>query len=479
MKDKYFDTKEFKANLKKWEDAVASGNSVYLESEDLTDIAEYYHTIGRLDFARDVIDYAIQLFPGSTSPLVFRSRIALLIDGNIDEARKYAEMIDEKTDFDYYYIIAEIMIYDLHYSEANDYLIRQLDNIEDEDDREDYYFDVANLFADYECWDYAEQWLNRSSLTDSSDYKELKGRIALGTGKFTEGEDIYNKLIDENPFTGRYWNQLAASQFMRNDIAESIQSSEYSIAINPTDEEAILNKANGLFQLGNYEEALKYYRRYISLLPNDETGYMFIGITMANQNRLQEAIQYMQKAIDIAGKDSPNIPEILKQMAYIYSQLGKIDKAFECIDKTKNLLCNHNEMLVLRGHIYMEHGKTEEAVKCYEKAVADSHESPYIFFHIAVSVFDCGAIKLAYKMLTTLFKTVDKDWKLGYSYMAICAMSLGKKDECLKYVKIAVEKNPIEARAIIGDILPKGLEPEDYYNYLSSNQMEDNNNNKQ
>lgn len=47
---------------------------------------------------------------------------------------------------------------------------------------------------------------------------------------------------------------------MANNIQESITSSEFSIAINPDDEEAILNKANGLFFLGNVDEAMKYYK---------------------------------------------------------------------------------------------------------------------------------------------------------------------------------------------------------------------------
>ena len=68
-------------------------------------------------------------------------------------------------------------------------------------------------------------------------------------GNYVESETILNELLDADPYFGPYWNQLAQSQFLRNDIQDSIISSEYSIAINPNDEEAVLNKANGLLHL--------------------------------------------------------------------------------------------------------------------------------------------------------------------------------------------------------------------------------------
>ena len=85
-------------------------------------------------------------------------------------------------------------------------------------------------------------------------------------------------MLDTNPYSGPYWNQLAQNQLLRNDIKDSITSSEYSIAINPDDEEAILNKANGLFTLGNYEESLKYYERYKKLCHNQDTTVVDVTI---------------------------------------------------------------------------------------------------------------------------------------------------------------------------------------------------------
>ena len=190
---------QFDDILKRYEAARSAGSSIYLEPDDLTDIAEYYHLHGRLTDAIEAIDLAINMFPGATQPLTFKARVAILVNRNAAEAMQWAEKIDDKTDLDYYYIVAEIMVADQRIDEANQYLKAKENDVCD-DDLEDYYLDVATLFADYSCTDITEEWLKKSSLTTDPQYRELQGRVALGKGQFDLCEQIFDKLIDDNPY---------------------------------------------------------------------------------------------------------------------------------------------------------------------------------------------------------------------------------------------------------------------------------------
>ncbi len=478
MKNKYFERKEFKDILNKWEDARANGDGIYLESDDLIDIAEYYHQEGRLDLSKEAVDYAVQLFPGSTAPLVFRARISLLVDKDPITATNYAELVDDKSDLDYYYLKAEILIYQMHYTEANEYLKLQLENIDDEEDREDYYIDVTNLFADYECWEYAIEWLNLSHETNSSDYLELKGRIAIGTEHYKEGEEIYEKLIDEAPFNGQYWNQLAESQLMHNKISDSIQSSEYSIAIDPTDFEAILNKGNGLYHLGNYEEALKYYERFKSLCPNEEIGDMFIGFALNGLKKYDEAISHFIVAEKMADKSSPNLLEIYRNMAVSYSKIGKVKEAIDCINKIEAIDNDQVSALTQKGSIYMENELIKESKEAYIDALQHADIQPIAFIHIVISIQKNKNANTAYNILKSLFDAVEnQDWKLGYSYIALCARQLDFQDEFLQYAQKAIEVNPEEAQEMFKDICPKGMKVEQMFEYFQNNRKGLSNNN--
>ena len=199
IQDKFYESPEFKEKFQLYENAQATGTSVYLEPDDLTDIAEYYHILGNIDACKKTVDYAIKLFPGATMPLVFRSRVALLMERDAALADKYAEMIDDKSDLEYFYLKAEIMIVDDRVEEAETFLRDAYEELEDEEDKADFVMDIATLYADYELMENAKQWLSLSEEKDSTDYKELQGRIAIGLGNYEESNRIYNELIDRNP----------------------------------------------------------------------------------------------------------------------------------------------------------------------------------------------------------------------------------------------------------------------------------------
>lgn len=470
IQDKFYESPEFKEKFQLYENAQASGTSVYLEPDDLTDIAEYYHILGNIDACKNTVDYAIKMFPGATMPLVFRSRVALLMEHDVALAEEYAEMIDDKADLEYLYLKAEIMIVDDRAEEAETFLRDAYDELDDDEDKADFLIDVANLYADYELMEYAQQWLSLSEEYDSTDYKELQGRIAMGLGDYEESNRIYNELIDRNPYSFTYWNQLASSQLLHNEIMESIQSSEFALAINPDDEDATLNKANGLFNLGNFEEACKYYERFTKISPNSEVGEMFLGISLINLNRTEEGVEHLKKAESLADAFSEYLHDIYVELAYSLTALGKHEDAMEYIEKISQLDdCDPYETDVLKGNVHLQKGETTEAMKCFQHAVTASNGSPRVILRIGICIYDNGYYSLAYDVFHLLLDDASDEWKDGWSYLALCCMLLSRKDEFVYAVRKACQQNPVEAKMVLGEIFPENLSPDDYVNYLKEN----------
>ena len=470
IQDKFYESPEFKEKFQLYENAQASGTSVYLEPDDLTDIAEYYHILGNIDACKNTVEYAIKMFPGATMPLVFRSRVALLMEHDVALAEEYAEMIDDKADLEYLYLKAEIMIVDDRAEEAETFLRDAYEELEDDEDKADFLIDVANLYADYELMEYAQQWLSLSEEYDSTDYKELQGRIAMGLGDYEESNRIYNELIDRNPYSFTYWNQLASSQLLHNEIMESIQSSEFALAINPDDEDATLNKANGLFNLGNFEEACKYYERFTKISPNSEVGEMFLGISLINLNRTEEGVEHLKKAESLADAFSEYLHDIYVELAYSLTALGKHEDAMEYIEKISQLDdCDPYETDVLKGNVHLQKGETAEAMKCFQHAVTASNGSPRVILRIGICIYDNGCYSLAYDVFHLLLDDASDEWKDGWSYLALCCMLLSRKDEFVYAVRKACQQNPVEAKMVLGEIFPENLSPDDYVNYLKEN----------
>jgi tetratricopeptide (TPR) repeat protein len=336
------------------------------------------------------------------------------------------------------------------------------------DELMDYVYDVANLFSEYMQHDKAFQWMARSQGDNSDDFKELMAHTLFGLGKYKDSERLFTELIDHDPYSKRYWNALANAQFMSEDYGAALTSSEYAIAIDPSDAEGILSKANGLFRLENYEEALTYFERYTDLIEDDEFAYLHQGTCLISLGRNEEAIRRLEKAEEVAAEDSQYLPEIYQELAFAHSEMKQPETALYYLDKTKDLDCDHIDMEVIRGHVLLANGRLKEAEEMFKQTVSNSGNAPRTILRIIVSLYDNRYTNAAYLLFKKFFSTTESDWKDGYAYMALCCYDLEKYDEFMNYLRISVAKNPKEARLVLGHLFPKDLKPTEYETYIEN-----------
>ena len=462
----YFDNKEFKQLLASYEEAQQRGESIFLDSEQLTDIAEYYHWMGRSDDAVAVADQALSMYEGATAPLVLKARIALLTNNDPKGALALAEQIEDKFDLDYYYIKAEIFIVIDKAEEADLYLEYCLEQVDD-NDYEDFLLDVATLFVDYEQTALARKWLERSEERELNDYQEILGRILYFEKDYSESSNIFEQLIDNSPYNTYYWDMLACNQLALGQVSEAINSSEFAIAINPSDESALLYKGQALMRLKNYEEAIPFFEQYGDLRPSNIDGMLNKGLCLIYLNRHDEGMAYLEKAATAARKYCPErLWEVYQEMVFSHSQHHDEAKALACIDQMDGLKdADHDEAMVLRGHVYLENFNLSSAHDCFRQAIEHSGYSPHIMMRVAVSLYDNNYVQTAYNILSGFQPKDFEELPQAYAYLAICAHDLGKEEMYLDCLRKAIQLSPFSARAVLSPLFPEDLEPDDYLDY--------------
>ena len=464
MDDGYFDDEEFREMLEDYERTVKSGQPVFMDVDDLADIADYYQQEGRYDDAQKALDRALELQPDSVVALNYQVHNAIS-QNDFEAAENYLSQIIDHDLPEYTYCRAEIWIAQEEVEKADEYLLQQFKECPQEE-WQDFVLDVVNLYTDYGYSEKAMEWMMRAKQDGSDDFKEMMGRTLFGLGKYDDSERIFNELIDRDPFQKRYWNALANTQYMKEDYSASVTSSEYAIAIDPDDAEGLLAKANGLFRLENYEEALDYYRRYSEKEPDDEFGLLHQGTCLINLGQYEEAVKRLLEAEKAAPDDSPYLVEIYQELGFAYSELKMPETALYYIDQTEMLDCDHVDMLVVKGHILLGNGKLKEAEDMFRQAVKQSEDNLRTVMRIIVSLYDNHYVEAAYKMFRSFFKYVGKDWNEGYGYMALCCYDLKRDQEFLVYLEICCNRNPNEAKLVLSHLFPEGMKPEDYYGYM-------------
>ena len=462
--DEYFDSDEFREILATYEEAVNTGQPVFMDADELAEIADFYQMTEQYDEADEAIDLALALSPGAIAPLTYKIHEALW-NGDTEEAREYLDQIIETDEPDYVYDKAEILMAEEREEECDAYLRDELRKVPG-DEYQDYVIDVANLWADYNYPEKAMQWMSRARQEDTPQFKELMGRTLFGLGKYKDSQRIFNELIDTDPFSKYYWNALASAQLMDEDFSNAIQSSEYAIAIDPKDPDGLIAKANALFHLGNYEEALEYFRRYSKEMPDDEFAMMHQGTCLINLERGEEAAEVLTEAIKVAAGREDYLPDIYQELAFAYSEMGKTDKALEYLDMTDTLDCDHVQIEVIKGHILLSDSRMEEAEEHFKKAVSESKEPMTTLLRVIVSIYDNRYLEAAHALFTNYFRVVPKGHQDGYAYMALCCYDMKNYTEFLDYLKEACSRNPKECKLVLSHLFPEEVEPKDYYAFL-------------
>ena len=460
----YFESEEFKEILRQYEESVKSGEHIYMDADDLADIADYYHYNNRIDEAEEAISLAMEYNPEAVGPMLYKAREALEAK-DFETAEKYTDKIEPLDALEAVYLRAEILIQKNDIEKADSILSEYFKNEVPTDEYADFIKGVVQLYLDYNQYMKAFEWIARITGSDSEGFKELMARTLFGLGKYKDSEKLFNELIDKNPYSTNYWNALAGVQYMKEDYNAALTSSEYAIAIDPNDSDGLMSKANTLYTMGNYDEALVFFKKYSEKVPDDEFGYLHQALCLINKGKLEDSIKLFEKAISVAAVESVYLPEIYQEMSYVYNKLGDMDKSLWCIDMTDNLECDHIHMTVMRGHILLTNKKDEEARKEFNKALELSNNDPKIRLKIIISYHDNMHLNYAYNQYQEFFKTVGEGYNEGYAYFALCCKDMKKDDEFLCYLKKTCEYNPEETKAVLGEYFPEDLNPKDYYNY--------------
>ncbi len=464
--DSYFDSQSFRRLLKDYEDEMAQNRPIFMDVDELADIADYYNLIGEYGKAVQATELSIQLHPGAVYPLVFKAHEAL--DRNdFTQARRLASAIIDKEDIEYKYLVAEIMMAEGDVLKADTYLTDCLRSVSAED-TDSVCVDCGNLFLDYNHDRLATKWMQLCQDKSSVSYQELRGKIFYIQKKYKECIQVFQELIDVNPYDARYWKTLAEAHFYISEMDDAIQCIDYAIAINPDDKDCYGLKGDCYIYLEEYAEAAKYYGRYYQEdQSNMELNYSY-GVSLIHTKRVEEALDIFQKiaqAIQTESKDQTR--QLYTDLALAYAELRDEEKALQCIGHIKDEDNTPQEMVAM-AHIMLCFNHIEEAKELYIKAIhhEEANGKPLLSMQIAASLFDNGYVEQCYRLLKRSISVFEEPIIDTWPYLALCCKETHRDEEFLYFLKEAVERAPKRTKQLLKDLFPLGMEVEQYYDYM-------------
>ena len=467
--NQYYQSRHFLRLLHRYEKAISEGQTPYMEADELTDIAEYYMT-GKQDAkANQAIQAAIDMHPDSVDPQIFLARQRMFY-GKLDEARNIIDGITEQDDQEVIYIRAELLIKEGQADKASDFLLEQMPMMQDSLDT--YLYDCVSIFMDYDRWELAQDWLLqlKDNYPDHPRLPIMEAEIKMGLDDYESAYTLLKAILEEEPYCSEAWNLLAETCVALDNMAEAIEAADYSLAINPQDNNALLMKANAFMHEGQMPEAIEHYRKYLEVQPDDLSVTLSLALCYCNEERFKEVLPLLDKAEQYALKlpdREADLSQILQLKAFALSRLDRTSEAISLVEKAKEYT---DETLLWKcymteGDIYLQAKQTKLAEDHFTIALEKSQEKGDTLFNIALSYSNAGYNDVAIDLLDDVWTICGtQEGKFVVPYLANCYLRKNDMENFLMYLKLAPYCDREATRILFRDRFPD-IDPEDYYAY--------------
>ena len=469
----YFESPEFKKILKAYESALAEGSSIYMDADELTDLAEYYAMVVNDDKqATAVIDLALQLHPDAVDPQIFKARQAML-KGDHNRALKLCNAIPDQSHREIFFLRAELMVREGKNNRALAYLLECAEQVAE--DLDYFLFDSAYIFIDYHDYASARTFAEELERMAPNWFKtwELWADISLGLEDNNKALECIEKMLDKDPFYISAWNWRTEAYCGLYDYTKAFESTEYALAVDPLNERALELKAWVLMRQENFEEAHELYQKLQEINCDSEMHPLYDSYCLFDLGRLDESENMIWRAESLADGVSEEQVAIYEHHAHILSERGLVDKALYYIDLAEEAATldeerNQQDFDYYRARIHADNGNTKTAVEYIEKIVQKGREpAPEVIFQGGLILFEAGDYNTALELFQMLNqKDVEPQQQARtYPYIAACAHELGNYEQCLTNIRLAIDHHSSEMTNALGYLFADGVQPAEYYDY--------------
>ena len=432
----YFNDPEFLEYLQRYEQAHENGEPVYMDAEELTDIAEFYMTQNREEEANEAISLALSLHPDSVDPLIFLARQQMFHD-NLDEAIKIANSIPDQNDRETTFLWAELLIRSDKPEEALQLIVSK--QAEQDEGEEMFLYDAACIFMDYENYD--------------------------------EAIKLLQNYIDKHPYNTFAWRTIAEAHVEKGELLEALDNIEYCLAINPTYNQALVLKAHCLFHLNHLNQAHEIYLQLQKAEPENGRYYYMDAITLANMDKFTKAKDTITIALKYTPEDDEDRIQVLIHKAYIESKCHNINEALRTLEEAMKLSDDQEdiEFHLLMGEILLENGVEQKAAEEFEIAYNESKNKQQTLLTMGIAYAETMHYDTALSLLQSFAQNYQgKEGVVAIPYLAYCYKKIHDQDNYLKYLRKAVSADREITEFLFAKDYPS-IQPEEYYLYAFKN----------
>ena len=200
-----------------------------------------------------------------------------------------------------------------------------------------------------------------------------------------------------------------------------------------TNSEYLYYAASSAVNSLDYTLALEYYELLRDIkYEGIETKFYITEVSSGNEIEINDEVQFklLQKSKDYSdGREEvtdSKFPEIVKNIALIYKELGQNDKALAAIEAARSSNPDDVGLIITAANIYFELGNKEAFKVAMSEAVEKEPNNPVLYYNLGVVSAELGEKDVAISYYQT---SIDLDPSNENSYLNLVALILDGEEE--------------------------------------------------
>lgn len=287
--------------VKQYEEQLKKNKSFFFDLNTFEELIEYYELQGKIAKAMEAVDFAIGIYPFSSTLIVKKASLLM-------QHRKYNEaikLLDKAEGLDpgevsVYLLRSDILLQKGKHQECIE-VIQKAMEVAEKDEVSELWLELADVYEDLHEFNKVFDCL-KTALTLDPANEEALNRMWYSVDlskRFDDSIDFHQKLIDDSPYSYLAWQNLGLAYFGLGLYEKAVESFEFVIAINETYDLAYRDCAETLYRMGSYHKAIEFYHKAIHYSRPFEDLYYCIGECYEKLKEYGKARLYYRKAVNI------------------------------------------------------------------------------------------------------------------------------------------------------------------------------------
>ncbi len=221
--------------------------------------------------------------------------------------------------------------------------------------------------------------------------------------------------------------------------------------------QSALSRGIDFFQDGNYNGAVREFKRSISLSPQSENAlnaYDYLAMAFLKLGNNKEAIKAYQSAL----RQSPNRADLFNKLGNIFIEEGDPEQAIKSYQSALRVEPNSTAYLYSLGQAYLAKGSLDNAQAQFEKIIHLAPGEYGGFYGLGQAQYQAGEYEKAIEQFEKVI-TLKEDFLSARVDLGYALTDLGRVDEAYDQANFLQDKDPSLA-LVLNNYIYQSSEPE-------------------